>query len=320
VGNIVTSGTFRLRSWEPGALMVLERNPDYQRNFPGNVQRLELYDIRDRPTLLRMYEQDDLDLLWLHAGSYPGAEIDRARQRHAADYVCLAQLQTSFVAFDARRPPFDDPSVRQAFALATDRETLAGVVGRGNQYPATGGFVPPGMPGHSPGIALPFDPARARELLAQAGYPSGAHLGVIEGVPFSRAWMTEYLQAQWRENLGVETTWDHVEMQAFRDRISSDAPHVVVMGWMPDYTDPHGCLDPHLAWNWLGWRHEAFEALVERARQAMDQDQRLRLYQQADAMLVEEAAVVPLTYGRLHALVKPWVRGLGWLDMVIEPH
>ena len=114
------------------------------------------------------------------------------------------------MGFDVNRPPFDDPRVRRAFVLATDREMLADVALRGYVFPATGGFVPPGIPGHSPGIGSPYDPEGARQLLAEAGYPDGRGFPVV-GALLPRAAITlagcEYQQAQWQENLGVEIVW-----------------------------------------------------------------------------------------------------------------
>ena len=86
------------------------------------------------------------------------------------------------MAFDVRRAPFDDPRVRRAFAYALDRETLAGVTLGGYFSPASGGLVPPGMPAHSPGIGLPYSPERARDLLAEAGYPGGRGFPTVDFV------------------------------------------------------------------------------------------------------------------------------------------
>jgi len=166
----VTNGPFRLASWERGESMVLERNPTYHGRFSGNLQRVEcLFLSGQTGSLLHLYEDNRLDVY----GDLSPAGLNRARQRCAGEYVWGPRLSLDFAGFDVSRPPFDDRRVRRAFTLATDRETLADVILRGYASPATGGFVPPGMPGHSPGIGLPYDPEAARRLLAEAGYPGG---------------------------------------------------------------------------------------------------------------------------------------------------
>ncbi|NIU61783.1 MAG: peptide ABC transporter substrate-binding protein, partial [Pseudomonas stutzeri] len=97
-----------------------------------------------------------------------------------------------------------DLRVRRAFSLATDRETFANVFLGGLAFPATGGFIPPGMPGHSAGIGLPYDPEGARRLLAEAGYPGGRGFPAVETLSSRGSNEEGGLPAQWRENLGVE--------------------------------------------------------------------------------------------------------------------
>jgi ABC-type oligopeptide transport system substrate-binding subunit len=320
--NIVTTGAFRLESWQRGELAVLVRNPDYHGNFRGNVQRVELRRVRDWGAQLQMYEAGELDALWLFPGHYSAIELDRAREGHADEYVSSPELSTYFVSFDVGRTPFQDSRVRRAFALAIDKEALAHVVMGGYRFPASGGFVPPGIPGHSAGIGLAYDPQVARRLLAEAGYAGGSAFPVVQGTTMARGDWIEYLQAQWREHLAVETRWERVEMEGLPTRNSRDRPHLLAHAHIADYPDPHNFLSTHMPWNRLGWRHDGFEELVEEASRVMDQARRLKLYMQADRILVEEAAIVPLTYGRWHWLVKPWVRNYlgGWMDIVIDPH
>jgi oligopeptide transport system substrate-binding protein len=329
VENLVTNGPFKLQTWKRGETMVLVRNPGYYGRFGGNVQRVELSLLEDQSAALEMYAADDLDVLDIQFLS--PAKLERARQRYAGDYVTKPVLSLSYVRFDASRPPFDDVRVRRAFILATDRETQADVIRRGISFPATGGFVPPGMPGHSAGIGLPYDPEQARQLLAEAGYPGGRGFPVLDvlipPVPTSHK-VIEYMQAQWRENLGIEISWQTAEFAVFLDRARKEPPHVLISAEAADYPDPDVFLSVNFLWEESGWRNETYEGLVEQARRTIDQGERMKLYGQADRILVEEAALMPLVYWRSHLLIKPWVtryptsaiKDCFWKDVVIEPH
>ena len=330
VGNIVTNGPFRLAAWEPGESMVLERNRTYHGRFAGNLRWVNLSFISGRSTRVwQMYEDDRLDIFY--PALLPPAEHDRARQRYAGEYASGPWLSTQYVGFDTSRPPFDDRRVRRAFTLATDRETLAGVTLRGYNFPATGGLVPPGMPGHSPGIGLPYDPEQARRLLAETGYPGGRGFPGVEALTTDDPTADiekESLRAQWRESLGVEITWTPMPQGELIDRLSTDPPHLWGMGWLADYADPDNFLRVGMKWEQTGWRNEAFDTLVEDARCVADRERRMRMYREADRVLVEEAPVLLLSYGRFHLLAKPWVRTYPtaatrvwfWKDVVIEPH
>jgi oligopeptide transport system substrate-binding protein len=325
--NIVTNGPFKLAAWEPGERIVLERNPTYHGRFTGNLQRVEYSFLSGQAArFLHMYEENRLDI----CSDLPPAEWARARQRYAGEYVSGPRLSTDFIGFDVSRPPFDDPRVRRAFTLATDREMLADVTLRGYAFPATGGLAPPGMPGHSPGIGLPYDPEAARHLLAEAGYPGGRGFPAIDCLARDDPGfdlLCEHLGAQWLDILGAETTWKQLEWGRFFDRVSEETPHLWLVSWMADYPDPDNFL--RLQW-WVapGWQNEMYDRLVEGARRAIDQEERMRMYGQADRLLVEEAPVLPLAYGRFHMLVKPWVRKYltsplrwwFWKDIILEPH
>jgi ABC-type oligopeptide transport system substrate-binding subunit len=103
--------------------------------------------------------------------------------------------------------------------------------------------------------------------------------------------------------------------------------HMIGMVWGADYPDPDNFLRVGFREQRTGWRNDTYDELVEEARRVTDHVQRMRLYQQAETILVKEAPVVPITYGRSHWLIKPWVKaplstlgGLIWKDVIIEPH
>jgi ABC-type oligopeptide transport system substrate-binding subunit/class 3 adenylate cyclase/tetratricopeptide (TPR) repeat protein len=321
-GPIVSNGPFQLEDWQPGHSMVLVRNPEYHGRFRGNVWRVEVDLATDRSDTVGMYEADCLDSLslWL----LPRSLADRARERHAGEYGTAPRLASFFVAFDVSRPPFNDPRARRAFVLATDRETLAHVAYGGWASPATGGFVPPGIPGHSAGVALPYDPEEARRLLAQAGYPGGRGFPVVESL-VRKGRLKEaftYLEHQWRQNLGVEIRWEFVDFDIIFDRQSSNPPHMFCMAWGPDYPDPDNFLRVGLSSERARWRNAAYEGLIDEARRLTDQGERMNLYQQADRILVQEAPIMPLIYVGDHFLAKPWLRNYPGpiKDVIIKPH
>jgi oligopeptide transport system substrate-binding protein len=329
--NIVTNGPFRLETWSQDKSMVLSRNTEYHGRFRGNLQRVELSLLSDWSARFEMYKADGLDIFELWRSRSP-EEMDSARHQHTGDYITGPSLVTMYVGFDVSRPPFDDARVRRAFVHAVDRETLASVLMRGYVFPATGGFVPPGMPGHLAGIGLQYDPGQAQHLLVEAGYPKGGDRDFprLELLTFhggeSRA---EYLQAQWRENLGIEVTLQSMEFGMLLEKLDSESPPMFLIGWGADYPDPDDFLRVCPARRWTGWQNEAYTGLVEKAKRVTNQGERMHLYQKADQILVEAAAIMPLTYGRQHWLVKPWVKqfltpamytSCFWKDVIIEAH
>ena len=221
--------------------------------------------------------------------------------------------------------------MRQAFALAIDREALAGDALRGRHSPATGGLVPPGVPGHSPGIGLPYDPEQARRLLAEAGYSSGHGFPRLDPMPVNGGdfiAMAKHIGAQLLENLGVEIAWEIQSVSEAIATLASQKPQMWFMGWDADYPDPDSFLRV-AAWpEGTGWSNETYDALVADARRSTDQAERIGMYQAAERIMIQEVPVIPLSYLRDNMLFKPWVKrqqvpGFGsvsWKDIIIEPH
>jgi ABC-type oligopeptide transport system substrate-binding subunit len=320
-GNIVTNGPFRLEAWQPGESMVLVRNRLYHGRCSGNVQRVEMALVWESPALLEMYEADELDLL----PTWGLRQADRVRPgQFPEEYVPIAVPTTFGLVFGVTRAPFDDARVRRAFALATDRETLAAMMRI--THPARGGFVPHAMPGHSPSIALPYDPQEARQLLAEAGYPGGRGFPPVHGFgSIDRVPWPEHLQTQWRDNLGLDIAWNIGRWSTFYS--PGELPQLWLDMFFHAYPDPDNFLRGYSPAK-IGWRNESYDTLVERARREMDPEERMKWYRQADRILIEEAVIMPTHYGIASVLVKPWVKkppaapfGLWfWKDVIIEPH
>jgi ABC-type oligopeptide transport system substrate-binding subunit len=325
-GNIVTCGPFTLEAWRPGERITLARNAEYRGRFAGNLERVELHlsDLEPEASL-EMYEEDRLDVVDVSA-----FQVSRVRQRHAGEYRRFPHLSTAYLQFDVSCAPFSDARVRRAFVLATDREALVRAA-RPDSYPATGGFVPPGMPGHLPGIGLPCDPERARQLLAKAGYPDGQGFPVVECcVRTGQTDVAENLQAQWERNLGVNTKWETLEWQAILARLGEQLPHLLVISWLADYPDPDNFLRARIdhIQQQGGWRNDTYDGLTRRAQRSLDQRERMTLYEEAEQILVEEAPIMPIFHRSVRLLVKPWVTrfpttGLReWFlkDVIIKQH
>jgi oligopeptide transport system substrate-binding protein len=309
--------------------MIFKRYRDYHDRFRGNIDQVHFTIALDK-IVLNMYEQDQLDIIY----PYFNASFQEARrliQRHPDEYFSMPDPNTYSLAFDTTRPPFDDPKVRLPMVLAIDRETLANRHTQGLDFPARGGMVPPGVAGHLPGIALPYNPELAREKLSQAGYPGGEGFPPVEGSCFAYSGnreIGEYLIAQWKSVLGIDVSFDFLESFVSDDYYVRRPPNLWLRGWSADYLDPDSFLR-YSQWRiQSGWHNDHYQALVEGARRTSDQLERLAMYRQAEQILLEETPVVPINYGRLHILIKPWLPGLPasmitgniLKDVIIEPH
>jgi ABC-type oligopeptide transport system substrate-binding subunit len=315
-----------LAEWEHKVSLRLVRNPRYHGRWHGNLADVVLSLDLSTADMLRLYDADELDVVRL-SGDFTMAELHSVQRRYAGEFLSWPRLVTWQLGFNTSRPPFDDARVRHALALTCDRERLAQGPLKGLFSPATGGFIPPGIPGHAAGIGLPFDPARAARLLAEAGYPAGQ--GFPEVTLVTDSWagdIIEFMAADWLQRLGITMRTVSLPWAEFLRRLAAEEQDMYYTAWRADYADADSFLRGGLRWHKTQWRDPRYDALVDAALAASSSRERLAHYMAADRYLVEAAAILPVVYGRMHLLMKPRVRrypfsGIRpwfWTDVVIS--
>jgi len=211
-----------------------------------------------------------------------------------------------YLAFEHAHPLLSRPAVRKALALAIDRDALAEVA-PANFVIARGGIVPPALHGHTPEIALGYDADAAREQLGSVD-DTPAIAGHVAWKP-----MLEVIASGWKETLGLETELHLFDVDEQPERILDLGP-IGVFGWLPGYPDPEYMLrlllHSEALTNAGRYANPAFDELIEAARRAQTDRERLSLFHQADRFAVaEDVALIPLVYGRSTSFVQSQVEG-----------
>ena len=302
------SGPYVLDERVPGRRMVFQRNPYYY-NPPDIPTRVFLLNPDDTP--LALYEKNQLDLVSLTGREWQrisGGESELKGQLQGGIDLCTVMLR-----LNTSLPPFDDPDVRRAFALATDRRGYNERILSGAGLPAAG-ILPPAMPGFDAArAAFPYDPDAARRLLEGSKYAGSlppVRLGVSGSTAPARV---EWLADQWLKNLGVKVQVELLDPQnPIRAAFLSDA-QLLDLTWCAGYPDPAGVLDvlfhSQSDLNMAHTRDPWLDTLLEQARVEYDPAQRLDLYRQVEDRLLESGSVIPLVHPARYTLVKPWVLG-----------
>jgi oligopeptide transport system substrate-binding protein len=266
-GKIVSNGPFRLAEWRVGERIRLERSESYWDRDAIRLESADALPIENATTALNLYLSGAVD--WLPSPSYPADLVDDLRRR--PDFYAAPGAVIYYYRFNCARPPFDDPRVREAFALAVDREALTRDVLRLGQIPAHH-VVPPGMPGYrAPNSALRFDPARARARLAEAGYGPGRPfpaVGLLYNTAESHKLVAEFVADQLRRHLGVEARAYNQEWQAYQASVLAGDYDLARAGWVGDYLDPNTFLDLWVSGggnNQTGWGDVRYDAWIRAA-------------------------------------------------------
>jgi oligopeptide transport system substrate-binding protein len=314
------TGPYKMGEWRLNERIILEANDKYHLGAPA-VKRV-LYVLAGGSTLTQ-YENDELDV----AGISPN-DIERVlspRDPLNADYQSGANLSVYYIGFNVSQPPFDDPKVREAFALAINREQIVRVVLK-DMLPVANSFMMPGLPGYNQNAKLPsFDPTAAKAALAASKYRDANGLGQITlteiGGGANAGITTQAIIEMWRTNLGVEVSIAQSEAASFFDDLDRGRLQMFDIGWIMDYPDPEDIIDllfhSTSRQNNTKYKNPQFDALVEQARTELDSTKRIQLYQQAEAILLKDLPWIPLYFGRDHFVVKPKVKGFEPLPLVV---
>ena len=316
------TGPYQLVEWTRFERKVYEANQDFYLGAPSIPYIVvKLYAGEGQ----RLYESGEIDI----TGVYSVERFTDPAEPLHSELLTGVNLCTGFVVFDATRPTFDDLNVRKAFSMAFDRQKYIDVVLDGHALPAKGIF-PPGLPGFNNALTgLTYDPVQARQFLAQSKY------GGPDGLPpivFSNSGIGSYISANiaamaemWEQNLGVTIRVENLEPNYYYDQIySGNHGQLFSRGWCADYPDPENFADvlfhTSSSQNNGGYSNPHFDDLLEAARIEQDVTRRMGMYQQAEQIIVDDAAALFTTYSLSHQLVKPYVKGYVFtpIDIPIE--
>ena len=221
--SAIGTGPFSLLEYRRGSKVILAANPDYWGDKP-KLERIERPIVLDFQTAHAMYESGEIDAINPSLTDYQG---DQQNPTLKAQSHLLPQANVLYIVMHQKlQPVFADKRVRQAFAHAIDREEIARVAYKGG-CPAAYSFVPPGMPGENPGIRkLTYDPVKAKDLLAQAGFPGGAGFPsltfVIREKDLEWEGIANLVRDYLRKNLGITVALKTYESVQFWHDTSDD--------------------------------------------------------------------------------------------------
>jgi len=312
--NIVVCGPYKVVDWKPSNAFILEKNPSYYDFDKVPIDKINYYIIPTESTAMAMFENGELDLTLVMPEDIKRIQGDPVLSKQL---VKIPLMRVYGYCFTASKPPFDKADVRKALAMAVDKKTLVKAITRRGEIPADT-ITPPGCFGHIPpgsGIGIPYNPAEAKKLLAEAGYPEGKNFPAITlGYNASEyhGQIAQAVQMMWKQNLGIEVELSSHEGGGYGKLSRSGGFNIFRQGWGMDYPDANN-VHAELFHSSLG--HKAFavvpeyDSIVTQAGAETDDAKRIELYKKAEKIFVEDnAAYLPLFYRIENWVINPKVK------------
>jgi oligopeptide transport system substrate-binding protein len=317
--NFVGNGPFLLKEWTPDSRIVTEANPRYWDAARNQLAGVVFYPITSYGTEEKSYRSGQLHVTYgLAPDKIPAWRAEAPQQLRVDPF-----LETFFLSFNTAKPPLDNVKLRQALSLAIDRTALTRDALRGS-VTAAAEFTPSDTAGYTATPALRTDPAAARQLLAEAGFPGGRGLPPLElqvKADDVHRISAEAIQQMWQKELGITVTLAQLEQKTWLQRLNGRDYQISTTRWVGDYVDANTFLDMWVTGggnNWTGWSEPRYDALVAEAGRTLDSAKRHDLQRQAEAILLERLPIIPVFHGTRVFLIDPAVRG--WTPNLLGLH
>ncbi len=326
--NLVTNGAFFLHERRLRDRIRLAKNPHYWDRDNVRLNTIDALAIESYVTMLNMYEAGYVD--WIP--NVPATSVTALLAQNREDFRPSPELTNYFYRINVTRPPLDNPLVRQALSLALNRQEIINTITQAGEVPAYS-LVPPGLVNYEQATTVEYNPERAKELLAEAGFPGGRgfrRLEILYNNSEDHAAVAEMILQQWRTHLGIDVRLRNEEWGSYlksQDQLRFD---VCRAGWVGDYLDPNTFLDLFVSDgpnNQTGWRNERYTQLVNDAAAGLSVLQvdnisiltgiagpiaiptRMQMLHQAETILMEELPIIPVYFRVTKNMVRPYVHG-----------
>jgi peptide/nickel transport system substrate-binding protein/oligopeptide transport system substrate-binding protein len=310
--NPVGTGPFRLESWE-GNRIVLSANPDYHEG-PPHLDRVvfTIYAGAQRQKILQEFLADRLE-----EAAVFGADREEMAQTTVYQFVRKPSLSLQFYGMNCTSEPLKDKRVRQALGWAINKEEIIREVFKDQFIPAET-ILPPGMTGYTPeNAAYGYDPERAKELLAEAGYGSSKKLSLtlLSASKSNVAQKELAMVAADLAAVGVELQINYeTDWPTFEAILNSGRFQLYRYFWSADIPDPDNFLNAICGsdsqYNFMRYSNPKVDRLLSQALVETDIIKRVRMYREAEGMILDDAPMVPFMYWVFESVFQPYVKGL----------
>lgn len=320
-GHIITCGPFKLKTWRPYDVLEVERDPMYWDAATVKLDEIHFYPMSDNPAIMNLYKVGDIDAVLNH--TVPNAWLDVVRTKK--DYMDGVEAAIDFLQINVTKPPMNDVRVRKAFNVSIDKNAWA--TWRKIVKPLTA-FTPEGIfPGYPQPRGDQFNPERARELLAEAGFPVTKNgdgsfscpkfpISEVEytyNTQESNKTMAEFMQAQWKQNLGITVPLRNMEWKTFLTvRAKLEYKGFTRGAWSADYMDPFTFLSLFYTGgeSGTGWVDLKYVSMLDEANRSLDHEKRYQLLADAEKYMLDAQPIIPLDTSSVNWVKKPYVKGM----------
>lgn len=318
-GHFVGNGPFVLTKWRVNDVIEVRKSPTYWDRDRVRLNAIRFYPIESDDTEERAFRAGQLHI----TETVPLSKIDYYKQYYPDLLKISPYLGTYFYRVNVTKPPLNDKRVRQALAMVINREAIVTDILKGGQLPAYN-FTPPNTAGYTCRTLLHEDIPAAKRLLAEAGYPDGKGLPPIEilyNTSEAHRTIAEAIQQMWRTKLGVDARLVNEEWKVYLVAQQTLNYQVSRSAWIGDYVDPNSFLDMWLTDggnNETGCSNPEYDRLIAQAAATINPQQRLEVFQKAEAILIDEMPVIPIYFYTRVCLQRPEVKG--WYPTILDDH